>query len=269
MLDKKYTPTPFTTMRLVSCFLIVGSLLSMSSCKSDADKGQVNISTLGDDTTKTAEKPEPSMAKSVNDTTHCGLDISSYQGGLVKLLASGQKIQFIFCKATQGVTYVDPDFRTNWRTIPQKGFIRGAYHFYMCADDPIAQAQHFASQISDIQAGDMAPVLDIEQGCMTPTTNATKMQSDILIFLKELEKLTGRRPMLYTDFAFANQYLKETALQAYDLWLAEYSGTAQPRVPTLWKNKGYKIWQRSDNYSIDSEQTDFDVFYGPLSDLVK
>lgn len=254
-------------------FYLIGLLALSMAChspsESDKNSTQVNFDSLGEDTTKKSSEATISLAKSKNDTTHYGLDISSYQGDLVQLLNSGNNLRFIFCKASQGITYTDPDFRTNWQTIKQKGFIRGAYHFYVCNDDPLAQANHFSSLISDIQASDIPPVLDIEQGSMAPTTNPAKMQSDILLFLKEVEKLTGRRPMVYTDYAFANQYLKVDALQQYELWLAEYSNAPEPRVPLLWKNKGYKIWQRSDSYTIDSKESDYDVYYGTLNDLVK
>lgn len=257
--------------QLLACVVTCGVITSCGNgTESKTVEPAFSFATLGDaapaDSSTTPAKPPVAPS---TDTVFYGLDISSYQGNLVTLLNSGTNLHFIFCKATQGITYTDPDFRTNWNTITQKGFIRGAYHFYMCDDDPVAQARHFAGQIEDIQPGDMAPVLDIEQGSMTPTTNATQMQNDILTFLTEVQKLTGRQPIIYTDYAFANQYLKQSALQNYDLWLAEYSGAAQPKVPVLWKNKGYKIWQRSDSYSIDSEQTDYDVYYGSLNDLVK
>ena len=90
-----------------------------------------------------------------------------------------------------------------------------------------------------------------------------------LTFLEVLEKTTGRKPILYTDYAFAQQYITESKFAEYDLWLAEYSGATQPRIPTVWKDKGYKIWQKSDAYSIYSETTDFDEYRGALINLVK
>ena len=55
----------------------------------------------------------------------------------------------------------------------------------------------------------------------------------------------------------------------YDLWLAEYSGNEKPKVPNTWKEKGYKIWQKSASYKIDSKNVDFDEYTGLLNEIVK
>jgi lysozyme len=202
-------------------------------------------------------------------TVHYGLDISHYQGNIMVRLDTTNELRFVFCKATQGTVYLDPDFRINWHGIRQKGFVRGAYHFYTCVDDPLEQARFFAGQIDDLGPADMPPVLDIEQGGMGEKANATDLQTGLLAFLRELETLTGRRPMIYTNYAFAQKYLKTEALGNYPLWLADYSGGAQPAVPDLWKKKGYKIWQRSSDYTISSGVSDFDVYFGQFSGLLK
>jgi lysozyme len=198
-----------------------------------------------------------------------GIDISHYQGNLLNEIKPEDSVRFLICKATQGEYYVDPDFRFNWREISERGLIRGAYHFYVCDIDPIVQAKHFARTISDISSTDIAPILDIEQGSMSNGTSPKKMESDIIIFLKEVENILSRKPILYTDYAFANEYLKNPEFAKYDLWLAEYTGAEQPKIPTTWVSKGFKIWQRSEKYSVDHRKTDLDVFYGPLHKIIK
>lgn len=201
------------------------------------------------------------------DTIHYGLDISHYQGDLLSEMDSSDSIKFIICKATQGTNYVDPDFRTNWHEIKTKGFIRGAYHFYDCSADPIAQADHFSNSIDDIERTDIAPILDIEQGGLNGVS-PEQMEMDILKFLERLESNLHRKPMIYTDYAFAQEYFKNSEIANYDLWLAEYNGEARPQVPDLWKSKGYEIWQRSDSYSIHSVHADLDVVFGSLNKIV-
>lgn len=219
--------------------------------------------------------PEPKEVPAVSpifksrSNVHHGIDVSHFQGDIVKKLDAGDSLRFVICKATQGDYFVDPEFRNNWNIIKQKGLIRGTYHFYDCSADPIKQADHFTSQASDIGKNDIPPILDIEQGSMTPSVSGEQMVKDILTFLIAVEKTLDRKPILYTDYAFAQEYFKDSTLAEYDLWLAEYSGAEKPKIPTVWKEKGFKIWQRSDSYKAHSTQLDFDVYYGQLYDIVK
>ncbi len=202
-------------------------------------------------------------------STHYGIDISHFQGDLMKMYTSKGGMSYVICKATQGNYFVDPDFRSNWNEIREHGLIRGAYHFYDCKIDPEVQALFFATHASDINSTDIAPILDIEQGSMTKAVSGAQMETDILVFLKTVEKKFDRKPILYTDYAFAQEYLKNPEFANYDLWLAEYSGNTQPRVPDLWKEKGYKIWQKSSSYHLESERVDLDIYEGILSQLIK
>lgn len=200
---------------------------------------------------------------------HYGMDISHFQGNIVDAINVKDSLRFIICKATQGDSFVDPDFRMNWREIEEKGLIRGTYHFYVCTDDPLDQANHFINNASDITTKDIAPILDIEQGSMSKNVSADQMEKDILIFLKIVEQKTKRKPIIYTDYAFAQEYLKNSIFAEYDLWLAEYTSDKNPRIPDTWKNRGFKIWQKTASYNLDSRMADLDVYYGLLKDIVK
>ncbi len=215
----------------------------------------------------------PSILDSYKDREqgiYYGIDISHYQGDVLKLMASNDSLHFVFAKATEGTSYIDPDFKNNWREIKERGLIRGAYHFYRFEDDPIQQAQHFFNQIKDIEDSDIAPVVDVEVGSLKSNTltNISQLNTDLLRFLYELEIQTGQKPIIYTNTAFANKYLKNSELAEYRLWLAEYTNH-QPRIPDLWKQGGYFIWQKSQNYNDVSAITDFDLFNGRLDELVR
>ncbi|WP_353411997.1 GH25 family lysozyme [Arenicella sp. 4NH20-0111] len=200
-----------------------------------------------------------------------GVDVSHYQGDLLSKITSTDDIQFVICKATEGVDYIDPKFVKNWSTAKQKGWVRGAYHFYLAADDPTVQAEHFASTVNEFDSNDIAPIVDVEQLSLGgKDVSVSELQSGLIEYLTVLEAKLGRKPMIYTSYNFAQQYLNRAQVFGkYDLWLAEYSGTQAPKIPDAWASKGFKIWQRSDNYKIDSIETDSDVFYGELSEMVK
>jgi GH25 family lysozyme M1 (1,4-beta-N-acetylmuramidase) len=221
-------------------------------------------------TNETAEinQPDKELSQS-SSNVHYGIDISHFQGDIITEFNKNNNLSFVICKATQGNYFVDPDFRNNWNEIKAKGLIRGTYHFYDCKISPVDQANFFCTNVSDIGPNDIAPILDIEQGSMTEDVSGDQMEADILVFLKTVEQKLNRKPMIYTDYAFAQEYLKNPAFADYDLWLAEYSGSTKPLVPDIWKAKGYKMWQKSSSYNLYSQKVDLDEYTGQLSDIVK
>src|SRR5437868_13951686 len=76
-----------------------------------------------------------------------GIDVSHYQGTVTwaDVRASGRR--FAFCKATEGLTYTDPTFTTNWAGMRAAGLLRGAYHFGHPGDDAVSQADRFCDTI--------------------------------------------------------------------------------------------------------------------------
>lgn len=201
--------------------------------------------------------------------TFYGLDISHFQGDVMSEMSNKDSLTFIICKATEGITYIDNDFRSNWHEIKEKGFIRGAYHFYLFQDDPRQQAKHFAYNIADIESSDIAPIVDVEQGSMDPKVGGSAMRAQLKVFLKELESDLNRKPIIYTDYGFAQEYLNDPFFADYDLWLAEYTGDRKPNLPNTWKTKGLKIWQKSDTYHAYSKTIDLDQYHGALADLTR
>jgi lysozyme len=192
-----------------------------------------------------------------------GIDISAYQGDEIDFLNRKQdSLTFVICKATLGETGTDPDFKTNWTLIPQKGFTRGAYHFYECDDDPTLQAQHYLSIIGTLSPNDLPPILDFEQLGLAGVTDVKKIQSDLLIFLSKIESATGRTPMIYVSPDFANSYLNNPAFSKYPLYVADYDGEFQPAIPSVWNLAGWTFWQKSDTLKLDGNVNDFDAFNG-------
>jgi lysozyme len=244
------------------------AFLFLSSCTSGSKEPTSPAVNEQDKTEQ--NRSEESTSTTSDNAKHYGLDVSHFQGDVLATIKASDDLDFAICKATQGAYFVDPMFKTNWREIKKEGMIRGTYHFYDCSVDPQIQAQHFYSTVGKIEATDIAPVLDIEQGSMSKDVDGKQMVEDILTFLRLVEQQFGRKPILYTDYDFAQEYFKDQkALAEYDLWLAEYSGGASPKIPELWKERGYFIWQKSSSYSEESMKVDYDEYKGNLKDIVK
>ncbi|MEM6686935.1 MAG: GH25 family lysozyme [Bacteroidota bacterium] len=220
-------------------------------------------------TTDTTTKKASPQETSTPAEPAFGIDISVYQGDEVETFTEDTKLQFIICKATEGVTYTDPKFTENWTTIKEKGYIRGAYHFYRSNDDPKSQALFFLDAIKDIRATDIPPVVDVEQSGITQSQSVAEIQQSVLQLLQIIEQQSNRIPIIYTNTEFAIDYLNTSEFANYPLWIADYTSADEPEVPSVWKEIGYTFWQKSDNYKLDDYTDDADVFNGSADALRK
>src|ERR1700742_3208142 len=102
-----------------------------------------------------------------------GMDI--YHGDSISWNSLSPHIQFVYCKATQGATFVDNMFTTNVNAVKNKNLIPGAYHFLTFQDSAQAQANNFLAQGFDFSAANtLPPALDLEWqvGSTDAETNA-------------------------------------------------------------------------------------------------
>jgi len=214
--------------------------------------------------------PSTSAAQTTQSQVHYGIDVSKWNGNILTDLNMMDSISFAICKASEGIDYVDPDFASNSKFLKEKGVIWGFYHFFHTGDDPIRQAEFFLD-VTGRELNAITPIVDIEQESLPlgVQPSPTKIQVDLLLFLNHLERNVGRVPMIYTDEAFANQYLNNETFAKYPLWLAEYSNEERPAIPIPWKEKSFKVWQKSSSYSVQSKLIDLDVFFGEIEELLK
>lgn len=219
-------------------------LLALSSCNSPGDNNKNN-----------------------NVSFAYGIDISKYQGDEIDFLNKNKdSLSFVICKATEGISIIDPDFRNNWTMIKTKGFIRGAYHFYHCSDSIVSQSQNFLSALDALEPSDLPPIIDFEEAG-TMDCPRSEVQKNLLAFLTLIEKETGRIPMIYTDDNTAMEFISDTAFAKYPLYIADYSKSPSPLLPDIWKPRGWAIWQKTDSLKLAGSYDDFDMYNGNLSDL--
>lgn len=190
-----------------------------------------------------------------------GVDVSKYQGTVDfgKLKAAG--MAYVFVKATEGITGVDPDYARNVAAARAAGLVVGSYHFYETNDDPSAQFGN-VRQHADVKPGDLPPVVDIE---VLAGNSRPDLADDLKSFLAQMEQAYGARPILYSGVSFANEYL--TGFGTYPLWVAEYTSASAPKVPTGWT--AWTFWQYSQSGTVAGVQgaVDLDRFNGTVAQL--
>jgi lysozyme len=191
-----------------------------------------------------------------------GVDLSKWQGATVdfsQIKSAG--MHYVFVKATQGATGVDPDYKRNVTSAREAGLLVGSYHFYMTNDTPEAQFANLSRHLS-LQPGDLPPVVDIE---VLSRNSLPDTAANLKRFLSLIESRYGIKPIIYSGEYFANQYL--SGFSQYPLWLAEYVANKAPQMPLDWKQ--WTFWQYTQQGKVAgvAGPVDLSRFNGSLEQL--
>ena len=92
-----------------------------------------------------------------------GIDVSSYQGNIhwpavAQMEDQDVNIRFAFIKATEGLNFVDKQYKRNWQKAREANITRGAYHFFLATKSGRLQAQNFIKAVK-LEPGDLRRVL--------------------------------------------------------------------------------------------------------------
>lgn len=191
-----------------------------------------------------------------------GVDVSKHSGKVDWEKLKTANVQFAYVKASEGEDYKDPLFEKNFKAAKETGILVGAYHFFRFSKDGKKQAQFFA-KTAKVKKGDLLPVLDVEHWGNTLSTRPHKeVKREIGRFLVEVERLTGARPMIYTNLDAYNRFIKGT-YDIYPLWFCDLE-----EEPTL-EAPGWDFWQYSHKGKIDGAKhdIDFNVFRRSVMEL--
>jgi lysozyme len=219
-----------------------------------------------------------------------GVDISHYTPAnfpFDQLVA--QNIHYVYAKATQGVAFKDPKFAQFWNALgqlPEKQKVfRGAYHFLSSSDDPKTQAERFVAFLNlhgGLQPNDLPPVMDLEWDIAVANGpdrwrnyKSAEIVTAALMFLKRVEQLTGRTPMIYTarswwrSVGIVESDIKQ--FSKYPIWIADYSRSAMAtEVPAVPNNAKPDLWQFSESAKLTGFKSgvDANIFHGTEADFL-
>lgn len=185
-----------------------------------------------------------------------GIDVSRHQSHINWERVSDSGIDFVFVKATEGVTVRDPLYKNHFEELKRHQIIRGAYHFFSYKSTGKDQAKNFINTVK-LEKGDLPPVLDVEFKRRMPSRK--KIISEVKSWLKDVESHFGVKPIIYLDYDFYQKYLKGSISKDYVLWITDYYGE-----PEDWT-----FWQQTDKYKISGVNTrvDRNVFVGSKREL--
>lgn len=194
------------------------------------------------------------------------IDVSSWQTG-INVTTSGAQI--VVAKATEGVSYVNPDCDRVIQDALSAGQGVGVYHFAHTENDARHEAQHFIDNTRGYIGKRIVPILDWEPSAPWNTSWA-------LTWLQTVKAAWGTKPIIYMNQSTENAYDWSTVVAGdYGLWIAAYTlgytpiyGFNPPSTqPTLYHWPFAVAWQyTSTGYVGDwNGALDLSVVYGDLN----
>ncbi len=187
-----------------------------------------------------------------------GIDVSNWQGAVNWGAQAKGGVSFAFAKASEGSTFTDKWFGTNWNGMRESWIVCGAYHFARPAGDPEVQAVHFlkiVQRAGGLRRGDLL-ALDLETNDHLPAARVARFARS---WCQAVIALAGVKPVVYTFQAFA-QNGNCAGLETYPLWIAAPDAPrGRPQVPSPWRR--WTIHQHS------HKPLDRNVFRGTRAEL--
>lgn len=183
-----------------------------------------------------------------------GIDLSAHNGApdFDSIAAAG--IEFVYLKASEGITYRDPAFLRNYLAARRAGLRVGAYHFFRFECDGPRQAENFLGAISGCEL-QLPAVLDIEEWG-NPAAESTE------IILERIEGMIAMLQIFYGPTAVYTNKNGEARfvrgrLDDTPLWICSFTDPPLTR-------RNWHLWQHSHRGRVPGVEgmVDLDTFNG-------
>lgn len=183
-----------------------------------------------------------------------GIDISHHNENPC---FSNPQIDFIICKATEGVNYIDNTFYRNVKAIIDNNKLLGFYHFAR-ENEPEIEAEEFYNAVKPyICIG--IPVLDYE-------TNNYNDKEWCERFINRFHDLSGIWAMIYMSASYTQRFVGSWLADKCPLWVAGY-----PYTMNDWTTEGMPydispwnfatIWQFTSELILEGNYYDGNIAY--------
>ena len=185
-----------------------------------------------------------------------GIDVSKHNGKIDFEKVRDDNYQFVFIKASEGKTYRDDAFASNYKAAREAGLKVGAYHFFRKNRTGREQADNLLKAIKG-KTLDLPVVIDIEDdwgnGATTKRDVAVQRLLEMITCLND----KGYQVMIYTNGDGYKKYYKDM-LTDCDLWLCSFTS------PELQSHLGHRIQQYSHEGKVAGVkgEVDLNVFLG-------
>lgn len=177
-----------------------------------------------------------------------GIDVSRHNGEINFKKVADSGIEFVFIKASEGVTHRDSLFVRNLRQAGAAGLKTGAYHFFRFDGDGVEQAVNFLGAVGSRHT-DMGLVIDVEKNG-NPSNVPPEVVKERLSSMVEYMNLLGFRVMIYTNIDGYYDYIADI-LPGYPLWICRFKENPI--------NAEWTFWQYDHHGKVDGVKGDVDL----------
>ena len=163
-----------------------------------------------------------------------GIDISHYQNGIN---IANLDVDFVVCKATEGVGYVDECCDKFYQQAKKVGKKLGVYHFARpdLGNTAIAEADYFIKETLGYHK-EAILVLDWERGNLKNVTWAKQ-------WLDRVYEKTGVKPLIYMSASVMRSADWSSVVKAdYGLWVANYGANKGVANESAFNKYPLKYW---------------------------
>lgn len=163
-----------------------------------------------------------------------GIDVSAHNGDIDFEKVAGDSIDFVFIKVSEGLTFRDPRFDSNYVAARRAGLKVGAYHFFRYDCDGRLQACMLLAALRDLPL-DFPIAFDVEDSG-NPKEYDRELVHTRLAQAIEHMRLRGREVIIYTNKDGYRQWVKGYH-DDVPLWICSFTDPplAGERQPYMWQ----------------------------------
>lgn len=149
-----------------------------------------------------------------------GIDVSEWQGKIDFEEVAKSGIDIVYIRASEGTDYIDPYFKENYEQAKINGLKTGFYHFLTATNTEEArqEARFFVSNIKGTEP-DCKLAMDFE---VFKDLSRAEINNISKVFLEEVQKLSGKECVIYSDAYNAREIFDEELAKEYAIWVADY-----------------------------------------------
>lgn len=155
-----------------------------------------------------------------SSTIYDGIDVSEWQGEIDWEKVKEAGIEIAYIRASEGNNYIDPDAIRNYNGAKANGIKVGFYHYLTATNEQEAtqQAEFFVSTIKGLNI-DCRLAMDFESFGGLSIAEINNISE---IFLQEVQTLSGKEVIIYSDAYNARRIFSEELAEKYPIWVADY-----------------------------------------------
>lgn len=190
------------------------------------------------------------------------IDIS-HHNGQIDFSQVKEEVDFIYIKASEGISSTDPKFYSNAKRASEAVIPIGYYHFATLNNedeitDAKKEAEWFIHTIKQAPAFQLPLVLDIEDDSKKVDLDPNEVLAWVNTFFATLEANGFTNYALYSYTPFLISRLpKGHNLGSIRLWIAAYTKLSTPKLPPEWSS--YWLWQHSAKGQVKGINTPVDM----------